>query len=240
MNRDRVPELAGSSSTDLDGVFRRARRASRAFVAVGVFLASASAAAAAGIDHARAALEAEGKREFDAAIELYTKAIEAGDLSKENLADVHAYRGNARFFLGRFTEAASDYEASLTVNPKAIYPAFWLYIARARSGQDGRAELTKNSARLKDLFYWPGPIAALFLGKATPKAVVAGAEDPFLDARRQREQLCEAHFYVGQYHLLNGRTAEAAAAFKKALATGAKDFVEHSAAKVELERLGQP
>ncbi|MGH6954277.1 MAG: tetratricopeptide repeat protein, partial [Alphaproteobacteria bacterium] len=182
----------------------------------GFLVGLAGGAWAAGLEHARAALEAENKRDFDAAIDLYTKAIEAGDLSKENLADVRAYRGNAQFFLGRFAEAASDYEESLKINPRVIYPAFWLYIARARSGQDGKAELTKNAARLKDLFYWPGPIAALFLGKATPKEVVAGAEDPFLDARRQREQQCEAHFYVGQFHLLNGRKAEAAAAFKKA------------------------
>ena len=202
-----------------------------------LLVAAAAVARADGLDDARAALEAEGRRDFDQAAALYTKAIDSGDLSPKDLADAFHYRGNANFFLGRFAQAAGNYERSLAINPGNIYPALWLYIARTRAGTNAGQELSRNAKKL-DVFYWPGPVISLFLGKTTPKKVLASARDPFLPKLAQLDQACEAYFYVGQYFLLRGERDEAVRLFRKALATNATDFVEYDAAKVELERLG--
>ncbi len=202
-----------------------------------LLVAGAAVARADGLEHARAALEAESRRDFDQAIVLYTKAIDAGDLSPKDLTDAFHYRGNANFFLGRFAAAARDYERGLTVDPGNIYPALWLYLARARAGGNAEQELSRNAKKL-DLFYWPGSVISLFLGETTPKKVLAAARDPFLPKLAQLDQACEAYFYVGQYFLLRGERDEAVRLFRKALATNATDFVEYDAAKVELERLG--
>lgn len=202
-----------------------------------LLVAAAAVARADGLEDARAALEAESRRDFDQAIALYTKAIDSGDLSPKDLVDAHHYRGNANFFLGRFAVAARDYERSLAIDPGNIYPALWLYFTRARAGGNAAQELSRNAKNL-DVFYWPGPVISLFLGKTTPKEVLAAAADPFLPKRAQRDLECEAYFYVGQYFLLRGESDEAVRLFRKALATNATDFIEYDAAKVELERLG--
>lgn len=200
-------------------------------------LSAAAPVWAQGLEYARAALEAENRRDFDRAAALYSQAVDAGDLSQNDLRDALHYRGNANFFLGRFPAAAADYERSLKADPSNIYVALWLYLTRGRAGQDGKAGLTGNVGAL-DLFYWPGPVVSLFLDQAATRDVLYSADDPFLDETTRREQLCEAYFYVGEYLLLRGQRDQAAVMFRKALATGATEFVEYDAAKVELERLG--
>ena len=209
----------------------------RVLLVVLLALGAARPVWAQGLEYARAAVEAETRRDFEQAAALYTKAIDAGDLSKKDLRDALHYRGNANYFMGRFPAAAADYGRSLKADPSNIYVALWLYLTSERSEQGGKGELTRNAGAL-DLFYWPGPVVSLFLGQATAREVLLAAEDPFLDEGSQREQLCEAYFYLGEYLLLRGQRNEAAGMFRKALATGAKDFVEYDAAKVELERLG--
>lgn len=202
-----------------------------------VGLAPPAVAQSKGLGFARAAQEAESRQDFDRAVALYTEAIMAGDLSPKTLADVLHYRGNARFFLGRHAAAGQDYEQSLRLNPSNIYVVLWLYLAEQRSGQGARDALRRRTGAL-DLFYWPGPVVSLFLEERAPEKVLLDAQDPFLDEDSQREQLCEALFYVGQYYLARGRKAAAADHFRRALATGATDFVEYEASRAELGRLG--
>jgi len=190
-----------------------------------------------GLDFARQAQEAEGRRDFEQAAALYTKAIESGDLDTQQLGDALHYRGNANFFLGRFGAASTDYVVSLRADPKNLYVALWLFLARQHGGQDGRVELA-NYTRQQDLFYWPGPVASLYLGKIGVEDVLLAAKDPFLDEKTQLEQSCEAYFYAGQYALLNGDKAGAARLFRAAVATGVTSFIEYDAARTALERLG--
>ncbi|MGH7185550.1 MAG: hypothetical protein ACREIB_04635 [Pseudomonadota bacterium] len=201
-------------------------------------LASAPAAALGnGLDFARQAQQAEARRDFVQAAALYTKAIESGDLKKQQLADALHYRGNASFFLGKFSTAINDYVVSLRTDPKNLYVTLWLFLARRHSGQDGSVELS-NYTRKQDLFYWPGPVASLYLGQMGIEDVLLAAKDPFLDEKTQLEQSCEAYFYAGQYALLNGDKAGAIRLFRAAVATGVTTFIEYDGARTALERLG--
>ena len=82
---------------------------------------------------------------------------------------------------------------------------------------------------------WPGPVIALYLGRASPEQVLAATADK--NQNRQRELECEAFFYVGQFHLLSGQRPKAAEFFRKAIETGLTDFIEYQSAKVELKRM---
>ena len=53
------------------------------------------------------------EKQYDTAIEYYTKALE---LNPEN-ADVYAKRGNAKFLSGDFKEAVKDYTKALELDP---------------------------------------------------------------------------------------------------------------------------
>ncbi len=143
-------------------------------------------------------------------------------------------RGWARFFQGQFAPAAGDFARVVELRPTDLPWPLWLYLARRRAGEEGRAELAESARRL-DLSRWPGPVVALFLGHATPEAVLSSAEHS--DAKKTLEQRCEAYFFLGELALLQGERSEAVRLFQAVLATRVRDFMEYHAAQVELRRL---
>ena len=63
------------------------------------------------------------------------------------------------------------------------------------------------------------------------------AETKDKDQRVEKEQQCEAYFYLGQYYLIKGDKEKAAQMFELCLETKVTYFVEYKGAKVELERM---
>lgn len=170
------------------------------------------------------------KGEYDNAIADYGVAIhlQPGD------ADAYNNRGLSYFTLGRYTDAAADLQISQSIDPN-YDGALCLYLARERSGKSGREELSANAKRL-DLTQWPGIIVRHYLGQDREEAVLAAARDA--DPAKQREQECEAFFYLGQAHLLKGDTTEAIDYFRKVVDTGVTGFIQYEMAGAELKRLG--
>jgi tetratricopeptide (TPR) repeat protein len=139
----------------------------------------------------------------------------------------------------------------------AIYQAVvWRHIARVRASQDDAAELADAKSRLgKDVWgsldilaplrrddwrqriAWPGQIAMLFVGEVTPEIVRRTAEAaPGGYERGQR--ICEADFYIAEFHLLNGATDEARTLLRSAAAGCPAWGAAAGFAKSELKRLG--
>jgi lipoprotein NlpI len=83
---------------------------------------------------------------------------------------------------------------------------------------------------------WPAPVVKLFMGEMTPAAVLASADDP--DATRKKGQVCEAHFYSGEFSLTKGLKDEAARLFRLAASDCPRSFLEWEAADAELKALG--
>lgn len=145
-----------------------------------------------------------------------------------SFALAHQNRANLHFYFGRFHKAAQDYAISFRLDPSDPFSAIWLYLSRKRGGKEGRKELKQNvSAYRSD--EWTSSIVALFLGDLEP--------DQFL-ARVKRSgrasEVCEAHFYVGQVHLLDADRPKAIMEFRRALEICPVTYVEHTAAKSEL------
>ena len=112
----------------------------------------------------------------------------------------------------------------------------WLYLARARMGQDPKTELAGYMANVKK-GHWIYKAALLYLGKATPEQVLDAARKGNPHKRRERE--AEAYFYIGQYYLVNGDEKAAAGYFRKVVDTGITRFYEYTGAEVELRRLAR-
>ena len=147
---------------------------------------------------------------------------------------VFGSKGRALFYLRRFGDAQDAFLKAVNLESKDLYDVLWLYLARSRGEQDARNELASNAERL-DLTTWPTLVVKLFLGKATVKEVLDAARNP--DPKKDREQHCEAYFYLGQLALIQGKQTEAIKLFKATLETGITNFVEYHAAQVELRRL---
>jgi lipoprotein NlpI len=149
------------------------------------------------------------------------------------LASALLGRGQINYAQGRFALAAADLEQAQNLEPDA-YATAWLFLARARDGKDGAAELASNMKSLKS-DKWPMPIIGLLSGKLTAEATQAKARDS--NAKIMLAQQCEANFYVGQWLLTKKNTAQASARLQQAVDKCPKTFVEYVAAVAELKRL---
>jgi lipoprotein NlpI len=142
-------------------------------------------------------------------------------------------RGRARFYGGDFQRAARDMEQAFKLEPSE-YTSLWLYLARKRGGAGDAEEALDRETRVTR-GGWPAPVIVLFLGRTDPDSVYASATDP--DARRQREQRCEANYYLAQWHLLRNDRERAQALLKEARSGCPRDFLEFEGAAAELRRL---
>jgi tetratricopeptide (TPR) repeat protein len=183
-------------------------------------------------NHRGAAFRAKG--DYDRAIADHSKAIELVPTRPEG----HRGLGLVRYFKGDFKGAAADLKRAIDLDANAyetapgnLYVLLFHYLASERAGEKAAAELDANARRLKG-GEWPYPAVELFLGRRTPAAT--------LDAAGKAEQRCEAHFYVGMWHLLKGDSAAAEKGLAIARDTCPRSFWEYGAAVVELARLQAP
>ena len=152
--------------------------------------------------------------------------------------DAFAYenRGRAKLHVGQLGPAVDDLARAVQLDPSDGYTVLWLHLARVWAGTDDAAEFSRNAQPL-DRAQWPGPLLDLFLGAANAEKVRAAAAAA-ADAKTRREQTCEADFYVGAYALLHGAPAEAKKLFQAAADGCPPYFLEATAAKAQLKRLG--
>ncbi len=135
-----------------------------------------------------------------------------------------------QYFQGQYQLAADDFAARVTLNPEAApYYHLWRFLAQTR-GNDSRAatDLGVEAGKL-DEGKWPYPVYQLFLGELKPEEVTAKATNS--------DSLCEAIFYIGEWHLLRGEPVEATQKFKAALLSCPSTFMEYKGAGGELGRL---
>jgi tetratricopeptide (TPR) repeat protein len=142
-----------------------------------------------------------------------------------------ANRGRAYFFDAKYDAAASDFARAVAAQPHYATNPIWLYLARARLGdQSAAAALEANSKNLKQT-EWPYPVIELFLGRRTPEAALAAATTP--------DQNCEAQFYVGEWYVLHKADSAALQSFQAAIDACVRTFIEYQGARAEINHLRQ-
>jgi lipoprotein NlpI len=142
-------------------------------------------------------------------------------------------RGRTYFFAGALPKALADFRQANALAPQDAYPALWLDIAEARANMP--STLPHMAAKL-DMTAWPAPVIRMFLGKMTPAAVLAAAANP--NAAKQATDVCEAHFYSGEWALRQHGKKEAKRLFRFAASNCPKWLNEGDAAKAEIKALG--
>jgi lipoprotein NlpI len=163
------------------------------------------------------------KGEVDRAIADYGRALELNP----KYAEAYNNRGIAHFVTGDFAKASADLLHVVEVKD-AAYPMLFRYLARARLRENAASELEANASRLKAK-EWPYAVIELYLGKRQPDAVLAAASKPY--------EQCQANFFIGEWHILQSRPADAGPLLRKAAETCPKAPIEYSVAQAELKRL---
>ena len=178
------------------------------------------------------AVEWAVKGDYARAIADYDTAIKLDPKSSNALLG----RGRARFYGGDFLLAAFDLEQSMKAEPNE-YTALWHYLARKRSGADDAEEVLDRDTRATR-GGWPSQLIVLYLGRTDVNSVFAASTDR--DPKRQRDQRCEANFYLAQWHLLRNERDRALALLKEAEQGCPKEFLEYEGTLAELRRLQKP
>ncbi len=169
------------------------------------------------------------KKGYENAIADYSEAIRLNP----QFAMAFFNRGIAHFLERQFTLAAVDFKQSQQLRADT-YTSIWLYLARTKSGaNDARLELAANTNGIKP--GWPTAVVTLYLGKGDPVAVIAAVSN--LDPKTHKEQMCEANFYLGEWHLIRDEKVHARSLFSKAESECPPDYLEYAGAVSELERL---
>jgi lipoprotein NlpI len=145
-------------------------------------------------------------------------------------------RGQARFYEGRFAQAAADFAKAVEHEKDAAArpcKQLWHAFALRRQGLPLPAAMQQPDNADAP---WPRPALAMLAGRLSAEALIDGLGKQLLGDERELA-LAEAWFYVGQHHLAEGRRDAARAAFEAAQAKGITMYVEHVAARFELQRL---
>ncbi len=160
--------------------------------------------------------------------------------AKPDDARARLLRALVRYYGNDLRHAEADFAQTVELADRAArevrgYAVLWLYWTRLRLGKDDRQLLAAADPRGPTS--WPAAANRLFRREITTRQLLAAAADK--DPRVERAQTCEAHFFIGQFHLLSGRPLLAQASFENALATEARSAIEYVYAKRELARLAK-
>lgn len=146
-------------------------------------------------------------------------------------------RGRFKWADGKFSAAADDIAQAHQIAEQKPYYVLWLEITRRRAGIADMDTFEENVSSL-DIRGWPKPLLRLFEDRDTADEVRNDANDGS-DIKIQKNQICEANFYVGEYYILQSNEETARPLIASAAAMCPDDFIEKAAAQAELNRLGE-
>ena len=132
------------------------------------------------------------KRNYDGAIADYDEAVRLNPHSAIALEK----RAGAQYYMYRFAAAAADFADAQRIRPNA-YTSLMLFLSRSWADMpNAKSELAGQAKTLTN--DWPRPIVDFYLGELRPDDVLARAADK--DPLRQRRQVCQADWYIGELY----------------------------------------
>lgn len=167
---------------------------------------------------------------YKKAVADYSKALEL----KQNLYSVYPMRALAYWCMGQYGKAITDYNTNIASDPDDPYLYLLRYIA-SKHGNYNEGNVLQDFAYKLNGRQWISAVVDLYLGKISPQVCLNRSNHT--NPQRDREQKCEAYYYLGEYYLFEKDENKAKEFFKKCLNTGEHRFLEYRLAKFELERL---
>ncbi len=170
-------------------------------------------------------------------------------LLRVNMISKIPYEAYKAYKERNYDKAVEFYQKTLEFNPVIddIYVHLRYYLSLYHNDQSKKAKeyINEYSNTIKDN-QWIAQIVHFYTGKIAEDELIKSSDN--LDSQKDKEQKCEAFYYVGMAHLLKMEHArlstppsleKAREYFEKCLATDVKNFREYELAKIELDRMGQ-
>lgn len=161
--------------------------------------------------------------------------LQKGALLSSNPSESFRGQGYLAFHRGEFGAAAEAFRSLLNEQPQSAYGALWLYLSERKAG------VSKAAAQLVLVDHlqkyrqgsWPEPVLELFNDELSDQGLLLLAQDK--DPKTDREQLCEAYFYLGFHAWLDGDSRLARDYLLAARASRVYGFVEYGLAELLLK-----
>ena len=169
------------------------------------------------------------------ALAMFAAAIE---LEPRNAATYHS-RAILKSDRQDHAGALADLRTAIGLDASRDYTQLRLWLIEARLGNRAaataalREAITRRTADNADP--WVMTLAGYLAGTVGEAALMKAADEG--PAVRTSDRRCEAYFYSGWMHLVDGDTAGARSRLEQSVATGAATMVEFHSAKAELEFL---
>lgn len=184
--------------------------------------------------------------DYDHAIHDFNDAIRLSP----NWSQAYESRGETYLFQSNLPAATADFERVISSAPssrEAIYAVLLLHVATKRQGHDDDLQKFALVAAMADMSKWPGPLLKQAMGQMKSGEVMSVAASGSADlqaaissADLQKQQVCEANYFIGEDALSHNQPAAALARFKAARDGCPKDSIGYIGALVELKRMGTP
>ncbi|MFO7900217.1 MAG: tetratricopeptide repeat protein [Planctomycetota bacterium] len=153
-------------------------------------------------------------------------------------AGAYAARGCSYELLGELDKAFADYKRAAELNDDKRFYTIWLCLIRRKQGRRAEADkIVRNFLEDFDEEKWIAPVLRFLAGRITEQDVLSRAEHP--EPERDREQHCEAYYYLGAAAMAEGKLDKAEAYFKKCVDQGVYNFYEHGFALRDLRVLAE-
>jgi tetratricopeptide (TPR) repeat protein len=138
-----------------------------------------------------------------------------------------AARGCSYEVLRELDKAFDDYQRAAQLDDDKRYFTIWCCLVRRKQGRREEADKLIRAflKTLKNQDEWIAPVIKYLAGEMTEEEVfrLARHDDPI----KNREQLCEAYYYIGACYLAEKKYGRAEELFRKTLAQRVHNFYEH-------------
>lgn len=171
---------------------------------------------------------AQGK--FDAAIADHRKALQSVPNNPVAVTDL----GFAQFFAGRYDEAVRSFEKAME-NPNFFHLNPWRVAALEELGKKdaAAAEFAALFDKPAETRNWVENVVAFQYDRINAEQLRAALAD---EEPQRTAQLAEAEYFIGRKLAQQGNAAEAQAAFRRAVETGARHLSAYRGARFALAR----
>ena len=146
----------------------------------------------------------------------------------------YAARASTFEAMGELDKADVDYANAMQLDDDKRYFTLWRYfILRKQGNLDDAAKMITDFQLENE--EWIAPIYHFLRGEISEERALELAKND--DPQKQREQLCEAYYYIGMQALTAGDLPKAEAYLRKTLEFNIYNFYEHGFAIRELRDL---
>lgn len=167
---------------------------------------------------------------FNEAFESFDSAIELSDSMQYS----YLHRAIGLYQIGRYSLASQDIESFYELDKSDPYRILWRYIINSGVDQNVALNDLKAAQKLNKDKRFAWLIVDVVAGRLSEKDFLHSISYGVTKNEELAQRLCEAYFYLGSWHKIEGDINKAIYYFKLTTATNIHDFIEYKYALIEL------